>query len=125
MQEKTRKLEENARMVGLKINAKKTKLMYLNTERLPVIFVEGKQLDTVDSFNYLGSCITTEGGAEGFRSFRPQVDSAQVDPALNYKSIWPHLKLNTFELKYTSVYHFKMFLIDFNFKNSNIRIFCV
>ena len=33
-QEKTRKLEENARMVGLKINVKKTKLMYLNTERL-------------------------------------------------------------------------------------------
>jgi hypothetical protein len=64
MQEKTRKLEENARMVGQKINAKKTKLMYLNTERLPVIFVEGKKLDTVDSFNYLGSCITTEGGAE-------------------------------------------------------------
>ena len=49
-------------MVGLKINAKKTKLMYLNTERLPVIFVEEKQLDTVDSFNYLGSCIATEGG---------------------------------------------------------------
>ena len=29
----------------------------------------------------------------------------------------------TFELKYTSVYHFKMFLIDLNFINSNIRIF--
>jgi hypothetical protein len=43
---------------------KKTKLMYLNTERLPVIFVDGKQLDTVDSFNYIGSCITTEDGAE-------------------------------------------------------------
>jgi len=39
MQEKTRKLEENARMVGLKINTKETKLMYLSTERLPVIFV--------------------------------------------------------------------------------------
>jgi len=64
MQEKTRKLEENARIIGLKINAKKTKLIYLNTEILPVIFVEGKQLDTVDSFNYLGNCITTEGGAE-------------------------------------------------------------
>ena len=51
-------------MVGLKINAKKTNLMYLNTERLPVIFVEWKQLDTVEFFNYLGSCITTEGGAE-------------------------------------------------------------
>jgi hypothetical protein len=64
MQEKTRKLEDNARMVGRKINAKKTKLMYLNTERLPVIFVEGKQLDTVYSFNYRGSRITTESGAE-------------------------------------------------------------
>jgi hypothetical protein len=31
---------------------------------LPVTCVEGKQLDTVDSFNYLGSCITTEGEAE-------------------------------------------------------------
>ncbi|CAG2194461.1 unnamed protein product [Mytilus edulis] len=25
---------------------------------------KGKQLETVESFNYLGSCITTEGGAE-------------------------------------------------------------
>ena len=64
MQEKNRKLEKNARMIGLMINAKKTKLMYLNTERLLIIFVEGKQLDTLDSFNYIGSCITTEGGAE-------------------------------------------------------------
>ena len=63
MQEKTRELKENARMIGLKINAKKTKLMYLNTDRLAVIFEEGKQLDTVDSFNYIGS-YTTEGGAE-------------------------------------------------------------
>jgi hypothetical protein len=63
MQEKNRKLEENARMIGLKTNAKKTKLMYLNTDRLPVIFEEGKQLDAVDSFNYLRSCIT-EGGDE-------------------------------------------------------------
>jgi hypothetical protein len=64
MQEHTRNLEENARMIGLNINAKKTKFRYLNTQRLPVIFVEGNQLDTVDSFNYLGSSITTEGGAE-------------------------------------------------------------
>ena len=45
--------------------------------------------------------------------------SGRSDP----KSIRPHLKLNTFELKYTSVYHFKMFLNDFNLKTSNIRIF--
>ena len=70
MQEKTRKLEDNARMVGRKINAKKTKLMYLNTERLPVIFVEGKQLDTVYSFNYRGSRTTTESGAERYIKVR-------------------------------------------------------
>jgi hypothetical protein len=46
-------------------------------------------------------------------------------PSGAYMSIQPHLKFNTFELKYTSVYHFKMFLIDSNFRNSNIRIFCV
>jgi hypothetical protein len=57
-------------MIGLNINAKKTKLMYLNTQRLPVIFVEWKQLDTVDSFNYLGSSITTEGGAERDKKVR-------------------------------------------------------
>jgi hypothetical protein len=70
MQEKTRKLEDNARMVGRKINAKKTKLMYLNTERLPVLFVERKQLNTVDPFNYLGSCITTESEAERYIKVR-------------------------------------------------------
>lgn len=64
MKEKTKKLEETAKMIGLEINAKNTKLMYLNTERHPIIFIEGKQLETVDSFNYLGSCIITEGGAE-------------------------------------------------------------
>ncbi|XP_063442394.1 uncharacterized protein LOC134722702 [Mytilus trossulus] len=57
MKETTKKLEETTKMSGLKINAKKTKLMYLNTERHPVIFIEGKQLETVDSFNYLGSCV--------------------------------------------------------------------
>ncbi|VDI41126.1 Hypothetical predicted protein [Mytilus galloprovincialis] len=54
--------EESSKMIGLKINAKKTKLIY--TERHPVIFVEGEKQKTIDSFNYLGSCITTEGGAE-------------------------------------------------------------
>ena len=32
-------------------------------------------------------------------------------------------EIKYFELKDTSVYHFKMFLIDFNIKNSNIRNF--
>jgi hypothetical protein len=79
MQEKTRKLGENARKIGLKINAKKTKLMYLNTERLPVIFVNGKQLDTVDSFNYIGSCITTEDGKPPSSSLNLQIEEEHID----------------------------------------------
>ena len=93
MQEKTRKLEENARMVSLKINAKKTKLMYLNTERLPVIFVEGKQLDIVDSFNYLGSSITTEGGAE--RDIKVRIGKAR-STFIRLGNIW---KTTTFSTK--------------------------
>jgi hypothetical protein len=54
---------KNTAVIKFKLG-KKTKLMYLNTDRLAVIFEEGKQLDTVDSFNYLRSCITTEGGDE-------------------------------------------------------------
>ena len=93
MQEKTRKLEENARVVGLKINAKKTKLMYLNTERLPVIFVEGKQLDTVDSFNYLGSCIATEVGAE--RDIKVRIGKAR-SAFIRLGNIW---KITAFSKK--------------------------
>ena len=72
-------------MIGLKINAKKTKLMYLNTERLPVIFLEGKQLDTVDSFNYLGSCITTEGGVE--RDIKGRIGKAR-SAFIRLDNIW-------------------------------------
>jgi hypothetical protein len=93
MQEKTRKLEENARVVGLKINAKKTKLMYLNTERLSVIFVEGKQLDTVDSFNYLGSCIATEVGAE--RDIKVRIGKAR-SAFIRLGNIW---KITAFSKK--------------------------
>jgi hypothetical protein len=55
-----------------------------------------------------------------YRGERFQIPTHQTG---EYKvDLTRHLKLNTFELKYTSVYHFKMFLIDFNLKNSNIRI---
>lgn len=61
MQDKTKKLEKkNTEMIALTINDKKTKLMYINTERLSA---EGTLLVTKDSFNYQGLCITTQGGA--------------------------------------------------------------
>lgn len=43
MREKTTKLEENAKMIGIKINSKITWLMYLHRERNRVIFGIGKR----------------------------------------------------------------------------------
>jgi hypothetical protein len=63
----------------------KFNLMYLNTERLPVIFVEWKQLDTVEFFNYLGSCITTEGGAE--RDIKGRIGKAR-SAFIRLDNIW-------------------------------------
>jgi hypothetical protein len=71
--------------VVLITQSKKTKLMYLNTERLSVIFVEGKQLDTVDSFNYLGSCIATEVGAE--RDIKVRIGKAR-SAFIRLSNIW-------------------------------------
>lgn len=64
MKEKTERLEQNARMIGLKINSKKTQIMTVNMLNTPDIKVNGEQLELVQSFTYLGSVVTSEGGAE-------------------------------------------------------------
>ena len=53
------------------------------------------------------------------RGFPTDVDHSKavkvkVHQNFGFRSFRPHLKLNTFELKYTCtcIYHFKMFLID-------------
>ena len=62
------------------------------------------------SNHYLGSAFT-----RGKDPWRVTAVSGRSDPKLirprsfRPKAIQPHLKLNTFELKYTSVYHFKCF----------------
>jgi hypothetical protein len=56
-------------------------------------FVEGKQLDTVDSFNYLGSCITTECGAE--RDIKVRIGKAR-SAFIRLGNIW---KTTAFSMK--------------------------
>ncbi|XP_063427447.1 uncharacterized protein LOC134710955 [Mytilus trossulus] len=63
MKEKTEVLEQNARMIGLKINSKKTQIMTVNMLYTPDIKVNGEQLELVQSFTYLGSIVKSEGGA--------------------------------------------------------------
>jgi hypothetical protein len=65
MRTKMEALVRNGKQVGLKINARKTKEMRVNTKgnAAPVV-VENEPLETVRAFTYLGSVVSTTGGAD-------------------------------------------------------------
>ena len=64
MQDKSSKLETTAALLGLKINASKTKLMRINTKNNSPINMDQNQLEEVTTFTYLGSIIAVDGGTE-------------------------------------------------------------
>ena len=64
MEIKKSKLHSNASKFGLQINVKKTEVISLNTKQAPEIQLDGNSLMNTNSFTYLGSIVTSEGGAE-------------------------------------------------------------
>ncbi|XP_065371415.1 uncharacterized protein LOC135963479 [Calliphora vicina] len=64
MQAKMDDLERLARNVGLEINIKKTKAMRINNVSTDYIMLQGQPVEYVESFCYLGSTVSTNGGAE-------------------------------------------------------------
>ena len=64
LQRKSSLLETTATQTGLKVNAKKTKVMRLNTKNTQKIKMQGEDLEEVESFTYLGGIITTKGGCD-------------------------------------------------------------
>ncbi|KAL9968248.1 hypothetical protein ACROYT_G026600 [Oculina patagonica] len=62
--EKTARLQNNARRVGLKINTKKTKWMSTGCKRNCQIKIDGHEIEKVEQFSYLGSVIDVQGGAD-------------------------------------------------------------
>ena len=64
MQEKTTRLHDVAEFTGLKINTAKTKTMRVNCRVDDNITVEGKDVEDVAKFTYLGSTMDKTGGAE-------------------------------------------------------------
>ena len=64
MQEKTNKLSDVGKCTGLKINAKKTKIMRLSIKRHNRILANIKGIDEVDRFVYLGATLSKTEGAE-------------------------------------------------------------
>ena len=51
-------------MTGLKINSAKTMMMCWNNTVGRKVQVNGKQLETVSKFVYLGGTVTQEGGSD-------------------------------------------------------------
>jgi hypothetical protein len=58
------RVANEAKKVGLNINRKKTKIMWVNTARQEKIVIDGEMLEDVDRFCYLGSMTDKNGGAE-------------------------------------------------------------
>ena len=62
VQSKTNSMSGLVKRVGLKINAKKTKVLRLNNRKMEPVKFEGKDIHDVDEFTYLGAVVTKEGG---------------------------------------------------------------
>lgn len=64
IQNKTQRLHNIAKQVGLKINTKKTKVMRLNTSVQDPVKIDDQQIEDTETFTYLGGIVTTEGGCD-------------------------------------------------------------
>ena len=60
-QQKAERLSKTANAIGLKVNTKKTKVQRKNTGVNDPVMVDGKHIEDVDNFTYLGTRVTTIG----------------------------------------------------------------
>ena len=64
MQDKTNLVNDLSASIGLSIHSGKSKVLRINTRNEAPILLRGEALDEVDSFTYLGSIVTKDGGTE-------------------------------------------------------------
>lgn len=53
---------ESSAQIGLNINIPKTKILRANTSSNDKLNIEGKEIEEVDNFTYLGSIVDQQGG---------------------------------------------------------------
>ena len=90
IQEKTARLEDEARRVGLKINLEKTKMLRINAKQHGNIAVNGKEIENVSEFTYLGTKICREGGR--MKDLRNRLSRAR-SAYTRLKCIWNSKKI--------------------------------
>jgi hypothetical protein len=68
MKEKLKRLQGEAELDRLNINVEKTKEMRVNVSTtIEKLSIGGKEIEQVDSYTYLGSTVTSDGGSEDVR----------------------------------------------------------
>ncbi|XP_078603943.1 uncharacterized protein LOC144877771 [Branchiostoma floridae x Branchiostoma japonicum] len=107
MREKAQKLEHNSGQVGLTINAKKTKEMRVKTVgNAKPVCCRGTELEIVKEFTYLGSVISSDGGATkdvDARIGKAKAAFAQLKPVWRARNISLRTKLRIFESNVKSI----------------------
>lgn len=83
IQDKTTKLEEEARRVGLKVSTEKTKTMRINARNQGKIVVN--EIDIEDEFTYLGAKVCKEGG--GMKDLKNRRSKAR-GAFIRLKNMW-------------------------------------
>lgn len=136
MQAKLEDLERTARNVRLEINIKKTKAMRINNVSTENITLQGQPVEYVDSFCYLGSTLTTDGGAEtdaNNRLNKARAAFGRLQPVWRSSQISRRTKLRIFNacVKSTLTYGSETWLISNTitqklqvFINKCLRIIC-
>ena len=85
MQDKTRRMEEEAKRVGLKINTAKTKNMRINARNQEKIKINGQDIEETEEFTYLGATVCKEGG--GMKDLKNRLSKAR-GAFIKLKKIW-------------------------------------
>ena len=85
-------LEVQGGKVGLKINATKTKLMRIGTERSDGVSVAGGLIEDVDEFTYLRSIVSKKGGTD--EDIQARIERARQAFAM-LRPIWLSTALTT------------------------------
>ena len=106
MKEKLEELNEEGKKVGLKINYEKTKEIRLNTRNHQQLVVNGKIIEEVDYFKYLGSVVSKSGGTDEDvtgRIKKAKGAFAQLAPVWRSNQLRRSTKLSIFETNVKSV----------------------
>ena len=106
MQDKTCRLETFSAKTSLRINLRKTELMKINTNANTPITVGGEPIKEVESFLYLGSTITKQGGTD--EDVLPRIGKARgafimLKKVWTSKEISPETKMRIFNSNVKSV----------------------